>query len=364
MHVRLKPLREQVLVITGASSGIGLATARMAARQGAALVLAARNQEALESLVQELRAAGGRAAGVGADVGVPEDVRRIADVAVREFGTFDTWVNNAGASVYGKSMDVDVGDMRRLFETNFWGTVYGSRVACEHLRARGGALVNVGSEVSDRAVPLQGAYSASKHAVTGWTDTLRMELEAEGAPISVTLIKPGPIDTPFTQHAKSYLEDEPTHAPPVYKPEAVAEAILYAAATPVRELFVGGGAKLVATLGKIAPRLTDLVLERFLMPATHSGRPRRDEDALHRAGDGLRERGDYPGIVRNSLYTRAAMHPALTGLAILGAGLAVSLLTRGAGGWSGGRTAGALRTTAFTLGERVAKGVTGAIARS
>src|SRR5205085_8956246 len=170
MNVQLKKLNEQVVVITGASSGIGLATARMAAKQGARLVLAARTEEALKQLADEITQAGGAAIYVVADVGREEDVRRIAAEAVARFGGFDTWVNDAGVSIYGKITDVPTEDLRRLFETNFWGVVYGSRAAAEHLRTRGGALINVGSALSDRALPLQGMYCASKHAVKGFTD--------------------------------------------------------------------------------------------------------------------------------------------------------------------------------------------------
>ena len=321
MKLRLKKLRDQVVVITGASSGIGLTTARRAAAAGASLVLAARSDDALGELVDELREQGGRAIHVMADVGDEVDVRRIAEAAIGEFGRIDTWVNIAGASVYGRCLEVSVEDMRRVFETNVWGVVYGSRVACEHLRERGGALINVGSELSDRAIPLQGLYSASKHAVKGWTDALRAELEYDGIPIAVTLIKPGPIDTPYTIHAKNYLEDQPTHVPPVYHPESAAAAILHAATHPVRELFVGGGARAMGALNRLSPRLTDAVLERTLIPGTRSGRPRRGGEALHRPGGALEERGDYDGIVRHGTYTRAAMHPMLTGAIAVGAGL-------------------------------------------
>ena len=326
MKLRLKKLKYQVMVVTGASSGIGLATARRAARRGARLVLAARSEADLEQLAQEIRSEGGQAVAVAADVAREEDVQRIAEAALREFGGFDTWVNNAGVSVYGRALDVSVDDMRQVFETNFWGVVHGSRIACRYLREHGGALINLGSEVSEVAVPLQAIYSASKHAIKGWTDALRMELEHEQAPVSVTLIKPGPIDTPYTEHAGNYLEDQPQHAPPVYDPESVAEAILHAATTPVRDLFVGSGAKMMAALEKMSPRLADRVGESFVLPGTHSGRPRRGQEALHTAGGGLRERGDYPGMVRKSVYTRAAMHPALTAAAAVGAGLLVASL--------------------------------------
>jgi short-subunit dehydrogenase len=329
MQKRLKPISEQVVVITGASSGIGLATARLAARRGARLVLAARSGGDLAQLVDELTQQGCQAVSVEADVGDQEAVRRIAEAAVGRFGGFDTWVNNAGVSVYGPCLTVPIEDMRRLFDTNVWGVIHGSRVACEHLVSRGGALINVGSEVSDKAVPLQGAYSASKHAVKGWTDALRMELEQDGAPVSVTLIKPGPIDTPYTQHAKNYMDDEPTHVPPVYTPQAVAEAIIHAAQTPVRDLFVGGGARLVAAMVPWAPRLGDRAVGSMVGRGTHSGRPRRNGDALYQAGGGLRERGDYDGIARRSLYTTAAMHPLTTGAVAIGATLLLGTLMRG-----------------------------------
>lgn len=332
MKVHLKKLRDQVIVITGASSGIGLATARMASRKGARLVLAARSDDALRQLVEEIRTQGGRAVHVSVDVGSEEDVKQIAEAARREFGGFDTWVNNAGVSVYGLSLDVSIDDMRKVFETNFWGVVYGSRVACRHLRQHGGALINIGSELSDKAAPLQGIYSASKHAVKGWTDALRMELAQEGAPVSVTLVKPGPIDTPYPEHARNYLPDQPKHAPPVYKPESVARAILHAATRPVRDLFVGGGARAVSMMDKWAPKLTDRAVGRMLMSGTHSGRPRHEGDALYRPGGELRVRGHYPGMARTSVYTRAAMHPMAASAAAVGVGLLVTALLRSSGG--------------------------------
>lgn len=331
MRLQLKPINQQVIVITGASSGIGLATARLAARRGARVVLAARSTDDLEHLVAELTTHGAQAVSIGADVAQEADVRRIAELAQQQFGGFDTWVNNAGVSIYGAALTVPVDDMRRLFETNWWGVVHGSRIACEHLVGHGGALINIGSEVSDKAVPLQAAYSASKHAVKGWTDALRMELQQQGAPVSVTLIKPGPIDTPYTTHAKNYLADKPTHAPPVYAPESVAEAILHAAQTPVRDLFVGGGARMVAAMDHWAPRLTDRLVGTMIGRGTHSGRPVQSGDALHHAGGGLQERGDYAGVVRRSLYTTAATHPVAAGAVALGATLLVGSLLRGGG---------------------------------
>ncbi len=155
MKARLKKLKNQVIVITGATSGIGLVTARMAAKRGARLVLAARSQDALQQLTSEIEQGGGRAIHVVADVGKPEDVHEIVQAVQGAFGGFDTWVNDAGISIYGKLEDVPMDDMRHLFETNFWGFVYGPVEAASHLKGRtgGGALINIGSTLSDRAIP-------------------------------------------------------------------------------------------------------------------------------------------------------------------------------------------------------------------
>src|SRR5688572_10570445 len=197
----------------------------MAAKRGAKLVLVARTEAALCSLVEELRATGAEAIYVKADVGVENDVKAVRDAACIEFGGFDTWVNNAAVSIYGKVADVPIEDHRRLFETNYWGVVYGSLIAADHFARKGGAIINVGSTLSDRAIPIQGAYCASKHAVKGFTDALRMELEHDQSPVSVTLIKPATINTPYPRHAKNLLPSDPALAAPVHPPSIVAEAI-------------------------------------------------------------------------------------------------------------------------------------------
>ena len=320
-RIKLKPLKEQVVVITGASSGIGLVTARMAARRGARLVVAARSEESLRRLVEEISAGGTEAIYVAADVSRSEDVARIAETAIQRFGGFDTWVNNAGVSIYGHLVDVAIEDMRRLFETNFWGLVQGSLTAARHLKTKGGAIINVGSTLSDRAIPLQGAYCASKHAVKGFTDSLRMELEAEDAPVSVTLIKPGSIDTPYRHHAKNYLPSEPKNPGLVYAPNAVAEAILHCAEHPERDIFVGGGGKGMAFFGNYAPRWTDKLMERFVIPGQESdeaSRPRED-NALYKASGDLQERGGHPGhVAKYSLYTKSRLHPLATAAILAG----------------------------------------------
>jgi len=338
MALKLKNLEEQVIVITGATSGIGLTTARMAAKRGARLVLAARNEEALRKLTDEINAGGGEAFYVVADVGDEGDVKMIAAEAINKFDNFDTWINNAGVSIYGKLEKVPIEDFRQLFETNFWGVVYGSLTAAPHLKLTGGAIINVGSTLSDRAIPLQGMYCASKHAVKGFTDALRMELEADDAPISVTLIKPAAIDTPYKEHAKNYLGVKPENPAPVYAPETVAEAILYCAVNPTRDVFVGAGGKMLSLAGEYAPRLTDKYMETMMIEAQKTDKPQdfNPNEGLYESLDSrLLERGGYEGHVsESSIYTKASLHPlittAATGAAFvaLGAGLAYLVSNR------------------------------------
>ena len=330
MRRQLKKVPEQVIVITGASSGIGLATARRAARQGAKLVLAARNAQALEELERELEQSGCQVQTVVADVGKREDVQRIAHAAIERFGGFDTWVNNAGVSIYGRIDEVPVEDFHRLFDTNFWGVVYGSLAAVAHLKQRGGALVNVGSEVSDAAIPLQGMYSASKHAVKGFTDALRIELEEARAPVSVTLIRPTATDTMFVEHAKNYMEVEPQLPPPLYAPDVVAQAILEAAQYPHRDIYVGANAKLSSLMAKFLPRGSDYYMRKSLFSAQRTHRPARTHDtsALDAPGLGMHERRGQEPTRRSSAYTSAATHPKTTAATMLGAGLLAASVWR------------------------------------
>jgi NAD(P)-dependent dehydrogenase (short-subunit alcohol dehydrogenase family) len=325
MGIKLKRLEDQVIVITGGTSGIGLATAKRAAERGARVVLCSRNEPELRDTVAGIVQRGGTATSVVADVSNQDDVERVATAAIEQFGALDTWVNNAGVSFYGRLMEVAIEDMRRLFEVNFWGMVYGSRAAVPRLRGAGGALINIGSIVSDRAIPLQGTYSASKHAIKGFTDALRMELEEENAPISVTLIKPSAIDTPYFHHAKNYMTVEPKPPAPVYAPEVVANAILRAAEHPVRDITIGGGGRFITAMGSAMPRLTDFYMERAMFTAQRSNVPTegRPGNLYDSAGDEGMERGGYRGhVMRSSVYTQAALSP---GKALLAAGLGLAV---------------------------------------
>jgi short-subunit dehydrogenase len=327
MKLKLKPLNEQVIVITGADSGIGLATARMAAREGASLVLNSRNAKALKEVAGELRGLGARVEWHAGDVADEGAMRGLAATAVKAFGRIDTWINNAGVSIYGQIDHTPVDEARRLFETNYFGVVNGSLAALPHLKAQGGALINLGSVLSGVSIPLQGHYSASKHAVKGFTDSLRQELAHEKAPVSVTLIRPAGIDTPYTEHAKNHMPDaDPTLPPPVYAPEVVAKAILNCARRPQREVLVGGAAKQMEMLNGASERLFDVYADALIWDQQKAPRgSKRRHQALDAPSVSGREEGDYDGhVMGSSAYTAASQSrggPSLAVMGLLGAGL-------------------------------------------
>jgi short-subunit dehydrogenase len=253
--VHKKPISEQVVVITGASQGIGRATAQLFARRGASVVATARNEEALDALAAET---GGRVEPVVADVADAAQVERVAQRAVDRFGRIDAWVNNAAVSVYAGVEQLEADEMERVVAVNLLGVMHGSRVAIPHLRrAGGGTIVNVGSALSDRAIPLQSAYVASKHGVAGFSEALRLELAEEGSGIDVVLVMPSSMNTPLFRSARSKLGVQPMPVPPVYDPRVVAQTIVHAAEHGGREIVVGGWGKLLTVGQWLSPSLLD-----------------------------------------------------------------------------------------------------------
>ena len=277
-----KEINEQVIVITGASSGIGLCTALMAAERGAKLVLAARSKATLLDVVEEIHSMGREVISVVADVGDRAQVENIAQAAMAKFGRIDTWVNDAGVSIYGRLDEVSEEDSRKLFDTNFWGVVNGSLTALPYLRASRGALINIGSEVSDAVIPLQGMYSASKHAVKGFTDALRVEIEeVDKDEVTITLIQPTAVNTPYPEHAMNYMDKEPKLPDPMIDPQQVADAILNAAVEGGRDVRVGSMAVMNTMLSKMMPSIADKLSAKQITRQQKDSMPYNPSGALY-----------------------------------------------------------------------------------
>ncbi|MCP2288165.1 SDR family oxidoreductase [Nocardia amikacinitolerans] len=331
-HTELKPIREQVVVVAGASSGIGRDTALRFAEAGAKVVVAARSAKGLASLVEEIAERGGEAVHAVCDVSERDQVEAVADLAISAYGRIDTWVAVAAVVVYAGFEDTTPEEFRRVMEVNFMGQVHGMQVALPHLRREGrGALVSVGSGETVVAMPLNSAYAASKHAVEGMLDALRRELMAEGTPISVTSIKPAAINTPFFTNGRNKMGVKPKGAPPFYDPSVVADCALYAATRPVRDLYAGDAARMMKLGQHLAPGMVDLVLAKFGIPMEQTDEPVIEPGGnLYGPSGDARVQGDFGDqAMPFSPYTWLATHPKARKLFAVGAlGAAGVLLAR------------------------------------
>lgn len=328
MNPHLKPLAEQVMVVTGATSGIGLLIARSAARRGAKLLLVARNEAALREVAADMIAAGGTAEWAVADVADAIAVDAAARHAIATFGRIDTWVNNAGVAIYARLVDTPDDEHARMFATNYFGVVHGCKAAVRHMAERGGAIITVASIAADMPSPILGAYTASKHAVAAFVRSLRIELRADRLPISVTLLKPSGVATPIVRHAANHLADEALVPPPPYDPQIVADAVLHCAEHPRREVTVGGVGRVQSGFAQMFPaafeRLAPLVIP--LLSSKH--RERSAGDALWRPGSDGSARSPEDMAVPISPYTSMALRPWLTGVVLVG-GAGAFLLRKG-----------------------------------
>lgn len=329
--MRLKPVEDQVVVIVGASSGIGRETALRFAERGAKIMAAARGEPGLRSLVDEIVRGGGDAVYRVCDVADFAQVQAVAQEASDRFGRIDTWVNVAATSVYARFEETTPEEFRRVMEVNYLGQVHGALAALPHLRqSGGGALIAISSLESIVSLPLHASYSASKHAIEGAIDALRRELIAEKAPISVTSVKPGTINTPFFDNTRNKMDVRPQGPPPFYDPGVVADCVLYAAEHPVRDLFAGGAAKMMAVTQILTPKLVDSALARFGIPAERRNEPEHGSAPGNMYAPRTEERrttGDFTSRARRlSVYTWMETHPAarliaagtvLAGLALL-----------------------------------------------
>lgn len=276
--MRHKPISEQVMVVMGASTGIGRLLASEAARRGARVVVAARSEEPLGELVDEIRDRGGRALAVVADTTSPEDARVVAETAERELGRIDTWVQMAAVAIYSPFEKLTPEEFERVIRVNLVGQAYGAMAALPVMRRHGGGgFIAVSSVEAEVALPYHSSYAAAKHGVKGMLDSLRMELKHDKVPISITNVMPASINTPFFDHARTKLGVKPQGLPPLYDPAVVVEAILRAAEKPRREVIVGGSGRFLVPMHRRYPRFVEAMLRRTAFRGQETREPRGEE---------------------------------------------------------------------------------------
>ncbi len=262
MNINLKPVRTQVAVVFGASSGIGRLTALEFARRGAKVCAASRSEEGLKSLIEEIESFDGDAFYAIADAADFEQVKAVADKTVERYGRIDTWIHSAGAFLFAPFTDTEPEEYKRLMEVNLLGQIYGAKAAFPHLEKRGGALIHISSVEAWRTVPFQSAYGASKHGIYGFLQALRVEFSEKEIPIAVTQILPAAINTPIYDKGRNKMPYKPRPVPPIYHPQVVVDAILYAAENPTKDLIAGGAGLGVVGAERLSPALTDWITEK------------------------------------------------------------------------------------------------------
>lgn len=328
--MQLKPIDQQVVAIVGASSGIGRESALRFAKKGAKVAVAARSQSGLNSLTEQIEGLGGEAIAITADVADFNQVQAIAQKTVDRFGRLDTWVHAAATSIFARFEQFTPEEFKRVIEVNLMGQVYGAMVALPHLRQEGrGALIHISSMEARRSLPLQSAYSASKHGIEGFLDSLRVELQRDGIPISVTNVMPSTIKTPFYNKALTKLGVQPTGVPPFYQPDLVADAIVYVAEHPTRDMIVGDVGRVLDLMQKLSPALVDTLLAQIAVDGQYTKIPKLESDLnnLYAPIAGYdKSIGDYSDKTIPSLLDQLDLHPVAKWGAIAGFS-ALALLT-------------------------------------
>ncbi|MEB3218595.1 MAG: SDR family oxidoreductase [Nostocales cyanobacterium 94392] len=326
--MQLKPIPQQVVSIVGASSGIGRQTALDFAKRGAKVIVSARNQLGLKSLVDEIESNGGEAKAITADVADFDQVKAIADYTVEQYGRIDTWVHAAATGVLAPFEDITLEEFERVIDVTFMGQVYGVKAALPYLKQQGGALIHISSMEGKRALPLQSPYSAAKHALQGFLESLRVELQHQGIPISVTSILPAVINTPYYNHVRTKLGVKPTGIPPYYSPKLVADAILYVAENPTREYIVGDVGRILDVLERLSPELVDGLLTAigFSGQKTNQLKSADGPNNLFTPMEGYNQvEGDFNELVIPSVSDWLAKNPTLKWWALAAVGAVASL---------------------------------------
>src|SRR5215207_6765580 len=323
--VQLKPVEEQVVALMGASSGIGRETALRFADRGAKVVVSARGEAGLASLVDEIGREGGEATYVIADTSEFDQVKAVADRAVEVYGNIDTWVHLAAVGLFATFEETTPEEFERVIDVNLMGQVYGAMAALPHIkRERRGALIHISSVEAKRSFPFHSAYGASKHGIDGFLEALRVELKHEGWPISVTQVMPGTINTPFFDKGRTKLGVKPVGVPPIYEPQTVANVILYAAEHPARDLVCGGAAQALILNQRLSPRMLDAILATragFSPQKTEEPRSEEDPDNLYAPVQGHDTTRNGFRALSRSLYNWLQRHPTVRQGAAVGTAL-------------------------------------------
>jgi NAD(P)-dependent dehydrogenase (short-subunit alcohol dehydrogenase family) len=329
----------QTVVITGASAGIARATARLYGARGANVGLIARGQAGLDGAAQDVVEAGGQALAVSTDVADHAQVEKAATEIEAQFGPIDVWINVAFASVFAPFAEITPEEFRRVTEVSYLGFVHGTMAALSRMRPRGaGTIVQVGSALGERAIPLQSAYCGAKHAINGFTESLRCELLHEGSNVHVTVVQMPAVNTPQFSWVLSRLPRHPQPVPPIYQPEVAAHGVLYAADHPQRKQYWVGGST-AATL--LAQKMAPALLDRYLAKTGFDSQQTKQEVPAGSRADNLFDPVDRPtgsdhgahGAFDDQSHQRSAQlwmshHPALTGGIAAGAAVAGGLAIR------------------------------------
>jgi NAD(P)-dependent dehydrogenase (short-subunit alcohol dehydrogenase family) len=323
---RKTPLSEQVVVVTGASAGLGRAVARLAGARGAKVVVVARDGEGLDACVRELEGLGTQGHAVQADVAVMDDVHRIVEEAVDRFGRIDTFCANAMVTVYREARDLSWEELRRVMDVNFFGGVNCYQASLPHLVETRGTYVQIASALSYRGIPLQAAYCSSKAALRTYFETARVEHMKHKIPVDISVVLPGAINTPQFDMARQYLGKQPQPVPPIYEPEPFAEGVVHCFEHPIRELPLGWGAQKLLWGQKLSPRAGDLVLLRNGWKGQHTpeDKPVGSPDNLFEPLPGDKgARGRFSDKSRpTTVWTSLRLRRWLVGAAVAGVGLA------------------------------------------